>query len=139
MLSTVAIFSLALAVPAAAQQSGSSNQPAAAQQSGSSQSSAAQQSSQEQNLTKEEIRQAQQALDQKGFKAGQADGVLGPETKNAIKEFQQKQGLNATGELDGQTMSALGVSPNAQSGQAGGQRPSTTGEQTPAGGGRNAP
>ena len=127
LFSSAAILLLGLAVPAAAQQSGST-QP---QQSGANQPMAPQTqqgSTQEQNLSKDEIRQVQQALDQKGFKAGQADGVLGPETKNAIKEFQQKQGFNATGELDSQTMSALGVS---TSGQAAGQRPSTTGEQRP--------
>jgi membrane-bound lytic murein transglycosylase B len=69
---------------------------------------------QEQNLSKDEIQQVEQALDQKGFKSGQPDAVLGPETKNAIKEFQQKQGWNATGELDNQTLSALGVSINGQ-------------------------
>jgi peptidoglycan hydrolase-like protein with peptidoglycan-binding domain len=53
----------------------------------------------DQNVSKDEIRQIQEALNQKGFKAGPADGVLGPETKNALKEFQQKQGFNATGEL----------------------------------------
>jgi peptidoglycan hydrolase-like protein with peptidoglycan-binding domain len=83
---------------------------------------------QEQNLSKDEIQQVQQALDQKGFKSGQPDGVLGPETKNAIKEFQQKQGWNATGELDNQTLSALGVSTKGQN--ATGQRPSNTANNT---------
>jgi peptidoglycan hydrolase-like protein with peptidoglycan-binding domain len=112
----------------------------AAEQPGSNQPAAAQQTTQqEQNLSKDEIKQAQQALDQKGFKAGEADGVLGPETKSAIKELQQKQKLNATGELDSQTLSALGVSMSGQSGQAAGQRPSTTGEQSPSNeSGRNA-
>jgi peptidoglycan hydrolase-like protein with peptidoglycan-binding domain len=123
LLSTVAVLALAAAMPASAQQS-RSNQPSAAQQP-----SATQQNMQEQNLSKDEIQQVQQALDQKGFKSGQPDGVLGPETKNAIKEFQQKQGWNATGELDNQTLSALGVSTNGQN--ATGQRPSTTGEQHP--------
>jgi peptidoglycan hydrolase-like protein with peptidoglycan-binding domain len=123
LLSTVAVLAIAAAMPASAQQS-RSNQPSTAQQP-----SAAQQNMQEQNLSKDEIQQVQQALDQKGFKSGQADGVLGPETKNAIKEFQQKQGWNATGELDNQTLSALGVSTNGQN--ATGQRPSTTGEQHP--------
>lgn len=123
LLSTVAVLALAAAMPASAQQS-RSNQPSAAQQP-----SATQQNMQEQNLSKDEIQQVQQALDQKGFKSGQPDGVLGPETKNAIKEFQQKQGWNATGELDNQTLSALGVSTNGQN--ATGGRPSTTGEQHP--------
>ena len=131
LFSTVAILALAAVVPATAQQPGS-NQAPAAQQSTQDQSNAA-------NLSKDEIRQAQQALDQKGFKAGQPDGVLGPETKNAIKDFQQKQGWNATGELDSQTLSALGVSASGQNGQPAGQRPSTTGEQSPSNnGGRNA-
>jgi peptidoglycan hydrolase-like protein with peptidoglycan-binding domain len=115
-MSTATLLALTAAIPATAQQSGS-NQPPAAQQT-----------MQEQNLSKDEIRQVQQSLDQKGFTVGQPDGVLGPETKNAIKEFQQKQGWNATGELDAQTLSALGVS---TTGQAGGQRPSTTREQSP--------
>jgi peptidoglycan hydrolase-like protein with peptidoglycan-binding domain len=123
LLSTVAVLALAAAMPASAQQS-RSNQPSTAQQP-----SAAQQSMQEQNLSKDEIQQVQQALDQKGFKSGRPDGVLGPETKNAIKEFQQKQGWNASGELDNQTLSALGVSTNGQN--ATGQQPRTTGEQHP--------
>jgi peptidoglycan hydrolase-like protein with peptidoglycan-binding domain len=123
LMSAVAVLALAAAMPASAQQS-RSNQPSTAQQP-----PPAQQSMQEQNLSKDEIQKIQQALDQKGFKSGQPDGVLGPETKNAIKEFQQKQGWNGTGELDNQTLSALGVSTNGQN--ATGQRPSTTGEQHP--------
>ena len=133
LLSTVAILSLAAAAPATAQQSGSMNQPAASQPGNqpsaarqADQPGASQQAMQERNLSKEQIRQVQEALDQKGFKSGQPDGVLGRETKNAIKEFQQKQGWKTTGELDSQTLSALGVS---DAGQAG--TPSTTGSQPP--------
>jgi peptidoglycan hydrolase-like protein with peptidoglycan-binding domain len=61
------------------------------------------------NLSPAEIKRAQQALDQKGFKAGSADGKLGPETEQAIKQFQEKQGLQQTGQLDEQTLSALGI------------------------------
>jgi peptidoglycan hydrolase-like protein with peptidoglycan-binding domain len=127
LLSSVAILSLTAVVPANAQQPGS-NQPAA-QQHANQPATSQQQATQEQNLSKDQIRQVQQALDQKGFKAGQPDGMLGPETKNAIKEFQQKQGWNATGELDSQTMSALGMSGNNP--QGAGERPSTTGSQSP--------
>ena len=55
LLSTVAVLALAAAMPASAQQS-RSNQPSTAQQP-----SAAQQSMQEQNLSKDEIQQVQQA------------------------------------------------------------------------------
>ena len=53
---------------------------------------------------------AQQALDQKGFHAGRADGILGPRTKQALSMFQQQQKLQRTGQLDNRTLSALGVS-----------------------------
>lgn len=35
------------------------------------------------------------------------DGVVGPKTRSAIRSFQQKQGLVATGDLDGRTENAL--------------------------------
>jgi len=39
----------------------------------------------------------------------QADGKMGPATQKAVKEFQTSKGLNATGHLDQQTLSALGI------------------------------
>jgi len=65
---------------------------------------------------------AQQALDQKGFNAGKADGILGSRTKQALNQFQQKQGLQVTGQLDNATLSALGISQNPAS---------TTGQASP--------
>jgi peptidoglycan hydrolase-like protein with peptidoglycan-binding domain len=58
------------------------------------------------------VREAQQALKQKGFDAGAADGHMGPNTENAIKQFQQAQGIPQSGNLDQQTLSALGVNEN---------------------------
>src|SRR5437868_7355606 len=55
------------------------------------------------------IRQVQQALNDKGLNAGPVDGQLGPKTKNALRQFQQKQGIQRTASLDSQTLSALGV------------------------------
>ena len=37
------------------------------------------------------------------------DGVLGPQTRSAIKAFEAAHGLTANGELDAETLSALGV------------------------------
>src|SRR5256885_6869473 len=56
------------------------------------------------------VQQAQQALNDKGFDAGTPDGKLGPHTKAALNKFQQSQGISASGQLDGQTLAALGVS-----------------------------
>jgi peptidoglycan hydrolase-like protein with peptidoglycan-binding domain len=62
------------------------------------------------NLGPQEIRQVQIALKEKGFYRGEPDGVLGPETTQAIITFQQQQGFQASGRIDTQTVSALGVS-----------------------------
>jgi peptidoglycan hydrolase-like protein with peptidoglycan-binding domain len=66
------------------------------------------------------VREAQQALKDKGFDTGPIDGVMGPKTSAALKEFQESQGLKTTGQLDAQTRSALDV-------QATGMQSSTTG------------
>jgi peptidoglycan hydrolase-like protein with peptidoglycan-binding domain len=36
-----------------------------------------------------------------------ADGRMGPETQNALKQFQATNGLKATGQLDQETIAAL--------------------------------
>lgn len=55
------------------------------------------------------VREAQRALNDKGFSAGAADGIMGPHTEQALRDFQQSQGLGVTGSLDSPTLSALGV------------------------------
>jgi hypothetical protein len=61
------------------------------------------------NLSRDEIRQIQRALDESGFHAGAADGRWGPETSNALKQFQQSKNIQANGELDQQTLTGLGL------------------------------
>jgi peptidoglycan hydrolase-like protein with peptidoglycan-binding domain len=53
------------------------------------------------------IRQAQEQLRDQGLYHGQIDGILGPETKQALQQFQQKNGLQATATLDQPTMNKL--------------------------------
>lgn len=48
---------------------------------------------------KAEIRQAQQLLLNLGFKPGVADGLMGKNTRNAIRKFQQSQAVKADGVL----------------------------------------
>jgi len=43
----------------------------------------------------------------------EADGVVGPATRRAIRAFQRDNGLSATGNLDGATLRALDVRPSA--------------------------
>lgn len=56
----------------------------------------------------EKVRKVQEQLSDKGHDVS-ADGIWGPETEQALKDFQQAQGMEATGELNQQTLSALGV------------------------------
>jgi murein L,D-transpeptidase YcbB/YkuD len=54
-------------------------------------------------------RSVQQALNDKGFDAGPADGVWGASTRTALIRFQQANNLVADGEPGPQTLAALGV------------------------------
>jgi hypothetical protein len=55
------------------------------------------------------IRQAQRQLQAEGFTPGSFDGVLGPQTRVALQQYQAKRGLPKTGELDPATRKALGI------------------------------
>src|SRR5262245_32117283 len=55
----------------------------------------------------DDVRQIQQELQNRGYSPGAIDGVMGPHTKGAIKEFQQAEGLPATGELNQKTKGQL--------------------------------
>lgn len=55
------------------------------------------------------IRLAQQALSQAGYETGPADGVMGPNTERAIRDYQRANDLRVTGDLDAQTRRSLGV------------------------------
>jgi len=55
------------------------------------------------------VRQVQEKLKQEGYQVGPVDGVWGPKTQSAVREFQQAEGLEATGELDQETLAALEI------------------------------
>lgn len=59
--------------------------------------------------SRDTIKDAQRALSANGFSVT-SDGVAGPRTQSAIRQFQAKNGLPQTGQLDTATMSALNVS-----------------------------
>lgn len=60
----------------------------------------------------EQVKAVQQALKDKGHDAGAIDGKMGPKTQAALRDFQQKEGLKATGRADAETMAKLGVAAN---------------------------
>jgi len=59
--------------------------------------------------SQDEIKTVQEALKGKGNDPGPVDGIMGPQTQKAIREFQQASGLKTTGRLDAETATALGV------------------------------
>ena len=59
------------------------------------------------------VKQAQQALKDKGHDPGPIDGVMGSRTKEAIKSFQSASNLQVTGTLDAETSQKLGISPGS--------------------------
>jgi hypothetical protein len=54
-----------------------------------------------------DVRGAQQALRDKGFDPGPVDGRMGPRTAAAVREFQSKENIVATGQLDADTRARL--------------------------------
>src|SRR5262245_9537161 len=58
------------------------------------------------------IREVQQTLTHRGFRTGPVDGVMGAATRSAVKQFQQSENLEATGQLNRQTLVALGLQPD---------------------------
>ncbi len=53
------------------------------------------------------VRNIQTILNKNGYDAGNADGVMGQQTKDAIKQFQQDNKMTATGEIDEKLVRAL--------------------------------
>jgi hypothetical protein len=88
------------------------------------------------SMSVEEIREVQMSLRRQGFEV-EIDGKLGPRTREALVQFQRKHGLQATGEIDSRTRSALNSGGGSQSGaqgsngggmQQGGSQAPTTGQ-----------
>jgi peptidoglycan hydrolase-like protein with peptidoglycan-binding domain len=87
-------------------------QPASRSESGSSQA---------QNTgaaSHDELMQAQQRLQADGLYKGKIDGRFGPQTKQALLQFQKQNGLAATGQLDHDTMAHLNAGEPGMSGSS---------------------
>ena len=59
------------------------------------------------NLSKDGIREAQLELRHSGLYNGSLDGVIGPQTKQALVRFQKDNGLEQTATLDAHTIVAM--------------------------------
>lgn len=60
-------------------------------------------------IDRKEVQAIQQALDESGFYTAGVDGVWGPKTTKALKDFQVSSGLEPTGTMDMQTLDQLGL------------------------------
>ncbi len=83
----------------------SSTQSSQSEQTQQQQSASAGQSQQNPEL----VKQAQEKLAAAGKDVGTPDGKMGPKTQAALKDFQQEKGLQASGQLDDQTLAALDI------------------------------
>jgi hypothetical protein len=59
-------------------------------------------------LSRDGVRRVQQALKDKGFDPGPVNGVTGARLKDAVNAFQARYGIGSNGEVDNQTLLALG-------------------------------
>jgi peptidoglycan hydrolase-like protein with peptidoglycan-binding domain len=114
-----AVALAALSVSAVAQQGGMNGQSQAGQQPqpqsralpDPSQALAGYQISPQQ-LNSSQVRQIQQALEERGVNSVRVDGEWGPDTEVALKNFQKLENMiSQTGELDFPTILALGLDP----------------------------
>jgi len=60
------------------------------------------------SLERDSVRIVQSSLRRKGFDPGGIDGVVGPNTRAAIRGFQDRYGMKASGEINNQLLFALG-------------------------------
>jgi hypothetical protein len=55
------------------------------------------------------VANVQSALQEQGYYQGEIDGILGPQTRAALAEYQSAQGLEPTGTVDEPTLETLGM------------------------------
>lgn len=59
------------------------------------------------NSTGDTVKSLQEVLINKGYLSGNADGIYGPKTQSAVKEYQEANGLNSSGIADETTLELL--------------------------------
>jgi peptidoglycan hydrolase-like protein with peptidoglycan-binding domain len=105
--------------------------------SSSGTSTTARQSSGSQPST--QISQVQKALKAKGYDPGTTDGVMGTQTQEALRKFQQANGLPVTGMVDSQTAKALGISSSGTASGSSGTTGSSSEGRSSSGSGASSP
>ena len=85
------------------------SQPGVTKGEGSTQDSSMRSMKQAGQTSPTQVRRVQQALKAQGHEPGPIDGVMGPQTQEALRAYQKAQNLTETGMLDPQTFEKLGV------------------------------
>jgi peptidoglycan hydrolase-like protein with peptidoglycan-binding domain len=67
-----------------------------------------------QQLNQQQVRELQNLLQEKGFNVGQVDGIIGPKTRDALRQFQGSEDIASTGNPDNETLRALAPSAEEQ-------------------------
>ena len=63
-----------------------------------------------------DVKKAQETLRDKGYYSGHIDGVMGPQTRAGIRQYQKSENLPVTGNLDNETAGKLGAGPESVGG-----------------------
>ncbi|HLO78093.1 MAG TPA: peptidoglycan-binding domain-containing protein [Magnetospirillum sp.] len=63
----------------------------------------------QQALSSDLVRDVQRGLASRGYDVGPQDGIFGDSTEQSLRRFQRDQRMNASGQIDAQTLAALGV------------------------------
>lgn len=79
------------------------------------------------------ISRVQEKLRELGFAAGPVNGDFGAKTQAALAQFQLSMALPASGQLDDQTLAALGVARDEPEASAGASQPAVAAEAKPQG------
>jgi membrane-bound lytic murein transglycosylase B len=64
-------------------------------------------------LSRDNVLQLQSALNDRGYDAGEQDGILGPDTRSAIRRYQASEGLIADGFPGTELLQRLDVQPTS--------------------------
>lgn len=62
-----------------------------------------------QGTGRQDVQQAQEALKNQGYDPGPIDGIMGSQTRQAVRDFQSKNGLRQTGMLNAETKRKLNI------------------------------
>lgn len=80
----------------------------------------------QQAMSSDLVRDIQRNLASRGYDVGPQDGIYGDSTEQALRRFQRDQRMSASGQVDSQTLAALGIPSGTGTASAAAPRASST-------------